>query len=254
MTRSFPYRAGASVAHRARLGLVVLQSDETLEYDLRRLLPDDGVAVHISRVPNSSEVTSATLKEMAKSLTHAASLLPGAEAYNVVGYGCTSASAVIGTERIAALIKDGCRTGAITEPVSALIAACRALGLRRLAFLTPYIEEVSATLRERLAEADIETPQFGSFNESDDAVVARIDSASVIAAATELHGRGGCDGIFMSCTNLQTLDLIAGIEEQCGCPVLSSNLVLGWHMMSCAGLRSPRPETASLLRGAAKEG
>jgi maleate isomerase len=227
---------------------VVLQSDETIEYDLRRIIPDDGVGIYTSRVPNATEVTSETLGEMAKTLTHSASLLPPAAAYDIVGYGCTSASAVIGTGRIAALIKDGCRTGRVTEPVSALIAACEVLGLKRLAILTPYIEEVSATLRQRLGEAGVETPQFGSFNEVDDTIVAQIDGASVIAAATDIYSRGGCDGIFMSCTNLQTLDVIAEIEKECGCPVLSSNLALGWHMMSCTGLKSRAPEIASLLR------
>ncbi len=248
MTTTFPYNIGQTVGHRARLGLIVLQSDETLEYDLRRILPEDGVALYTSRVPSGTIVTTETLAEMEQSLTYTAGLLPTETSYDVVGYGCTSGTAVIGSNKIASLIKDGCMTAQVTEPVSALIAACRELNVSRLAFLSPYIEDVSTRLRARLDDAGILSPQFGSFNEAGEANVARIDQASVVSAATALYARGGCDGIFLSCTNLQTLDVIAEIEDQCDCPVLSSNLVLGWHMMKQVALASRSSQLASLLR------
>jgi maleate isomerase len=35
------------------------------------------------------------------------------------------------------------------------------------------------------------------------------------------------------------LDLIAPLEAELGLPVLSSNQVLGWHMMQLARLKAP---------------
>ena len=49
-------------------------------------------------------------------------------------------------------------------------------------------------------------------------------------------------------TNLQTLDVITEIEARCGCPVWSSNLVLGWHMMQQAHLVPQSKYLASLLQ------
>ena len=245
MEKPFAYVLGDGAA-RLRLGLVVLQSDETLECDLRRMLPDD-VGLYASRVPNAPTVTKETLAQMEYDLPTAAALLPPTIAFDVVGYGCTSGTAVIGAPRIAELIHSGCKTAATTEPVSALIAACEKLNIRRLAMLSPYIEEVSATLRQALADAGIETPHFGSFNEAVEGNVARIECKSTYAAATELHKRGDVDALFLSCTNLQTLDIIAPLEETCGCPVLSSNLVLGWHMLAQSGAAAKPPALGRLL-------
>lgn len=245
---NFPHKTGSPVGHKARLGVVVLQSDETLEYDLRRLLPEQGVAIYTTRIPSGPVVNTDSLAEMSNNLTHSAQLLPPEIAFDTVGYGCTSGAAVIGVEKIANLIRAGCHTSQVTEPLTALIAACANFRIQRLALLSPYVEEVSAQLRHRLVGAGIETPQFGSFNEASETKVAHIAPDSVINAATQLFQRGGCEAIFLSCTNLQTLDVITEIEARCGCPVWSSNLVLGWHMMQQADLVPQSKYLASLLQ------
>ena len=153
-----------------------------------------------------------------------------------MGYGCTSGTSVIGTDAISGLIRQGCHAERVTEPVSGLIAACRTLGISKLGFLSPYIEDVSATLRTTLAKAGLTSPVFGSFNEAVEEKVARIDGPSIVAASARLAAEGGIDGLFLSCTNLRTLDVINEIEDQTGLPVLSSNLVLAWHMARLTNL------------------
>ena len=69
---SFTYKSGPPIGHKARLGVMVLQSDETLEYDLRRLLPEQGVALYTTRVPSGAEVSTDSLAKMSNSLTHSA--------------------------------------------------------------------------------------------------------------------------------------------------------------------------------------
>ncbi|MEM7497734.1 MAG: Asp/Glu racemase [Pseudomonadota bacterium] len=219
------------------LGLVALQADETVESDFRRLLPPD-IRLHVTRVESDPTVTPETLAAMEARLPAAAGLLPRGLRFDAVGYGCTSASAEIGSRRVAAAIARGVETGAVTEPLNALAAAAAALGIRRLAFLSPYIEPVSARLRCALSERGIETPVFGSFEEAEEARVARIDTPSLIAAGRALMAEGGAEGLFLSCTNLRTLDAIAPLEDATGLPVLSSNLVLAWHMARLAGIET----------------
>lgn len=223
-----------NVTRAPELGLIVLQVDERIEQDFRRLLPG-WVNLYVSRVPSGLDVTEDSLRGMETHLTAAASLLPGSLRYGAVGYGCTSGSAVIGPARIADLVGQGVRTAHVSEPVSALLAACAALGLRRLALLSPYVAAVSERLRQVLRAQGVETPVFGSFDEAEEARVARIASRSVYAAAQQLAAQGGVDGLFLSCTNLDTLEVIAPLEAECGLPVLSSNLVLAWHMARLAG-------------------
>jgi maleate isomerase len=216
------------------LGLVVLQVDETIEGDMRRLLGD--AQLYVSRVPSDARVTRETLAEMAAHLGRAASLLPPAAELAAVAYGCTSGAAQIGPEQVARLVRQGRQVAAVTDPVSALVAACGHLGLRRLALLSPYVETVSDHLRSVLDAQGIETPVFGTFAEAEEARVVRIAPDAIIDAAVDLCRTADVDGLFLSCTNLRTLPVIDRLEGQLGLPVLSSNLVLGWHMAQLAGM------------------
>ena len=210
------------------MGLIVVQADQRIELDARQQF-EPKVNLHISRIPSAATVTTDTLKQMEKDLPLAVSLLPRAVEFDVVGYGCTSGTSVIGAENIAKIVKASCKTKNVTEPVSALIAACKYLKIKRIGFLSPYIEAVSAGLRQTLLETGIETPTFGSFNEEIEEKVVKISTQSIFDAAVEL-GRQDIDALFLSCTNLNTLPIIKNIEQSIGKPVLSSNQVLTWHM------------------------
>lgn len=215
------------------LGLIALQTDETIERDMQRMLP--GVPLYVTRVPSGAEVTSETLQQMAGQITGAASLLPQAQDFGVIGYGCTSGTAQIGADNIARLVREGCTTPEVTQPVSGLLAACGALNIKRLGFLSPYVEDVSAHLVNVLEANGVACPVFGSFDEACETVVAHISVQSTFDAAVALAAKGGIDALFLSCTNLRTLDIIEKLEAETGLPILSSNQVLAWHMAQISG-------------------
>lgn len=229
---AFRYTRAADT--RRKLGLIALQADESIEDDMRRLLPRD-VSLLVSRVPSGEDVTPESLCAMAGHVTAAAMLFPRGLRFDAVGYGCTSGTSQIGAARIAELVSEGTETRLVTEPVSALVAACRSADIKRLAVLSPYVASVSERLREVLGAEGITTPVFGSFAEPNEALVVSIDAPSIMAAATTLVQETAVDALFLSCTNLRTLDVIAPLEQSLGMPVLSSNLVLAWHMMGGHG-------------------
>lgn len=220
-----------------QLGLVVLQSDETLEHDLRRLLPAEA-EVLVTRIPSAPVVSSDSLAAMAREITDAASLLPRGADLSVVGFGCTSGAAEIGADKVALLTRKGVETAAVTDPISALVAACAHLNITRLALVSPYVAEVSARLRDVLAQAGITITAFASFEEAVEARVVRIAPGSLHQAALSTAAIAPCDAVFLSCTNLRTLDVIEGAEAALGLPVLSSNLVMAWHMTRLAGMET----------------
>jgi maleate isomerase len=222
------------------LGLIVLQTDETIENDFRRMFPQN-VPLYVSRVPSDPMVTSNTLQQMQSHLAQSASMLPAAPTYAAVGYGCTSGTAQIGPATISERVKAGADTEHVTEPLSALVAACRALGVARLAFLSPYVASVSERLRQVLAEQGVTSPVVGGFDEAEEAKVVRIDRASIHAAACDLARSGQVNGVFLSCTNLRCLDAIAPLEAELNMPVMSSNQVLAWHMGQLAGIAVSGP-------------
>jgi maleate isomerase len=239
----YKYTLEGPIGTRAALGLVVLQSDETIEHDFRRLFPSDAVSLYVTRVQSGLDVTPDTLATMSAALPAAAALLPPALTYDVVGYGCTSGTAVIGPQKIAEQVKAGCNAVQVTEPLSALVAICQDRGISRIAFLSPYIESVSLTLREALNAQGIETPVFGSFDEGEETKVAKISQESLYDAAMELGASGDVEAVFMSCTNLRTLDVIPKIEAALGKPVFSSNQVLAWHMAKLAEITLTKPRS-----------
>ena len=88
-----------------RIGLVVLQSDETIERDMMQMR---GTAdLFFSRVPSGQEVTAETLQSMAGHIEASAALFPQTLRFNAVGYGCTSGTAQIGVREIDRLVKSG---------------------------------------------------------------------------------------------------------------------------------------------------
>lgn len=246
---SYPHSLMPLPGERARLGLIVLQSDYSIEQDFFRLLPGGDTALHISRVVSAPDVSTETLAQMEQDLPRAASLFPQDAQFDVVGYGCTSGASVIGAQRVAQLVKSGCTTTHVSEPLSALVAATRALGLSRVAFLSPYVADVSDRLRGALATQGIKTPVFGSFEIAEEALVARVDAKSIFDAAVDLGRDSAAEAVFLSCTNLRTLEVIADVERALGKPCLSSNQVLAWHMGQLSGVPVRMEGGGRLLEG-----
>ncbi|MCX7558744.1 aspartate/glutamate racemase family protein [Sulfitobacter sp. F26204] len=221
-----------------QLGLVVLQADETLERDMRHLLPLS-TEMLVSRVASGVELDRQMITQMQGKLTAAAELLPRGAGFGAVAYGCTSATAQIGARQVAGLIKKGVATDHVTDPVTSLVAACAALNIRTLGLITPYIATISNQLRQVLEEAGINVIRLLSFEESLEENVVRISADSIIDAAVEMGRSTACEAVFLSCTNLRTLDIIDAIERKINKPVLSSNQVLAWHLMQLANVAPP---------------
>ena len=115
------------IASRARIGLVVLASDHTVEYEFRQVVTMPGVAIYQTRIPNSPKITTDSLRAMETDIAdQAAVILPGVE-LDVLAYGCTSASIVLGEDRVFELINKGRPEAQPTTPVTAAFAAFRAL-------------------------------------------------------------------------------------------------------------------------------
>lgn len=228
------------IGTRANLGVIVLENDETLEQEFRRIMDIPGVALYHTRIPMGPEIRPDTLPQMLADLPAAARLLPPALSFDAIGYACTSASSVIGPEKVAKAIQTVCPGAAVTDPLTAIIAGGRHLGVTRLAFLSPYVAEVSQTMRDRLSNAEFQIASFGSFEESNDQIVSRITPSSILAAARQVADAAPCDAIVMSCTALRCLGIIPEIEAQTGKPVLASNPALAWHMLRLAGVDDPR--------------
>lgn len=220
------------------LGVILLKTDETLEPEFRVLIPASGCVLHHTRVENAADVSPETLAAMAAHIPAAAGLLPSTAGFDVIAYGCTSGSLVIGEERVGDLVRSVHPGVAVTNPLTAVKARLSALGVRRIGVLTPYVEAVSAPLCDHLAAAGFEIAALVSFDVAEDRSVVRIAPGSILDAVERIAGTAPCDAIFASCTNLPTLAIAAEAERRTGVPLVSSNGALAWHMLSLAGGRN----------------
>ena len=212
------------------VGLIVLQSDETMEHELRLWLPDSIRLFH-SRIPNSVDISSDSLRQMKQALPASVALLPSTTDFKVIVYGCTSASTVIGEQAVTDRVHSVFPGVAVSNPLSAIKAQLDALQVRRLALLTPYVADVSRALIDSLQTAERQLVSVASFNESRDDRVARIARPSLMHSLEMLARDGKPDAIVASCTNLRLHGLIEQASQSLGIPVISSNSALAWHII-----------------------
>jgi maleate isomerase len=242
---SFTTDAGAGA--RARVGLLVLESDQTMEWEFRDLTHLPGVSIYHARLENAVTVTPDTLAAMEQQLPVAARLLPDYLGLKAIGYGCTSGATIIGEDRVAEVI-DSVHPGVpSTNPLTAAKAAFSTLGVSRLGLLTPYTPDVTEAMQARFDAAGISVQVVGSFYECSDEVVGRIDAASILKGAISVGSSPDVDGVFISCTSLRAVSVIPEAEQALNKPVTASNHVLAWHLLRLAGIPDTNPNAGLLF-------
>lgn len=239
------YKTDAGIGRRANIGLLVLQTDLTIEDEFRHILPE-GVALYHARLASPAEITRENLLKMEAEIPVSAGLLPAID-FASIGFGCTSGALVIGEPVVAARVHDVRPEAKVTDPVTATVAGLRALGAGRVALLTPYLPEINARLRAQLQERGVTIPVMGSFNQPDDYTVARITEEAIRDAIVRLGQSDEVDAVFVSCTSLRVARIAAEVEATIGKPVTSSNHALCWHMLRLAGINDIMPEHGRLF-------
>jgi len=219
------------------LGLIVLQSDVTIEDEFRYYYQDQPVSLMVNRIPFENEVTADTLKQMEGHIGKTMSLFPLEAEFDSFGYGCTSGSLHIGGDKIEHLISKERPSKSVSNPLRSALAAFDAIGVNNIAYLGPYSEQVCGEMIDHFVEAGISVSASASYDEKEDRFVGRISPESIQRDAINLVNKNPqVDAVFVSCTNMKCAQVIPEIEKQTGKIALSSNLVLAWHMARQIGL------------------
>lgn len=222
----------------ARLGLVALSTDLTFERDALRLLPPDEVALHVARIAFQNPTTPDNLRALLPDLSRTAELLvPGLD-LAAICFGCTSASITLGDAAVEAAIGRARPGVPVVTPARAAVNAFAALGVSRIALLTPYVVETTGPVAEYFSAAGLDVVRTCCLDLADDRDIARL-SADTIATAAEAADAPEAEAIFISCTSTPALGLVAEIEARLGKPVITSNQAALWQMLDLAGARMP---------------
>ena len=220
-----------------RVGLIVPSSNTVAEVDFYTRLPADAT-LHTARM-YLDEVTAedeATMldEHLPGALRDVATVRP-----DVVVFACTSAGTLRGNiweEELVAHI--GERTAAHAISVAASVRKAIAYrSARRVAVLTPYVEELNQTISASLEEDGVEVAEIHGMGITANAEIGAVEPELIAEFASARFHAVGVDLLFVSCTNFRALEARERIEQELGIPVITSNhaaleAVLGFLTMS----------------------
>lgn len=221
----------------ARIGRINPSPETVGDEEWRRLMPE-GVIVVSTRMYIES-VDAAGLTSMVTHVDRAARELATARP-NVILMAGTAGAFNGGLHfdvELSRRIKEA--SGIIgTTTMTAVLAALKALNIRKLSVATSYIESVDKALADVLRGSGINVLGIKGME-----ILRSIDMGDVEPEETLSFARNAfkqnpdADGYLISCGNLRTLECIAKLEAEFRKPVITSNQAGLWHALCLASVR-----------------
>ena len=106
----------------------------------------------------------------------------------------------------------------------AIVDALRALGIRRVAVATSYIDALNERLVAYLGAAGFEVSAIRGLQMTGVEAMGEVSTRTLVDLSTEVYRQDEtADGIFISCGGLLTLEAIRQLEDRLGVPVTASS-------------------------------
>ncbi|HET8587420.1 MAG TPA: decarboxylase [Candidatus Limnocylindria bacterium] len=231
----------------ARIGLITPSTNTTLEPELNRMAPE-GVAIHASRIYQAGAQQPASYRRMADDVGTAVDLLATAEV-DVIAFGCTSCTYFVAPDEIRDTIAAHASCPAVLT-ADAVVAALQELQVRRVALIGPrtrYVTDREVAFLESAGFEVVSSACLGlGATEEERRAIGRVPPQSIFRLAREAN-RPTADAIFVSCTQLPTVGLIATLEQTFGKPLVSSNQATLWRCLRTVGVTQRAPGFGQLL-------
>ncbi len=241
-----PYQMGDGPG-RYRIGLLVPAEDAVSERDFRLMLPDDSVAIFTNRVETTKIGTLDELKKMGPSLQKAAAMVLTGDRVDVLNFSCTSATVAIGYENVANSLSGARSDVPVVTPISAAVAAFQALGVEKIAVVTPYPNDVNVAMYDYLEAEGASICGFFAFEGLlTDYEVSRLPPRALFEAGLEADC-AEVEAIFLSCTGIRSAEIAQELETELGKPVVTSNQAAFWQCLRLAGCLATVPGFGRLL-------
>jgi maleate cis-trans isomerase len=232
---------------RGRIGLLVPSVNTTMEREFSQLAPD-GVSVHSARMDVGGHGTPEALREMGHIAKRAATDVAMAKP-DVVVYGCTSGSFFEGpafNERITSELRDIVKVPVVTT-AGAMAASLLRARAKRINVVTPYVDLTNERLKQFLKAFGIDVVRLSTFDMLDLFDHAKIQPERVYRTVKEMDS-DEAQAVFIACTQVRGLEVVALLERDLGKPVYSANQASIWQAYDELGVDPGITEYGSLLR------
>jgi len=230
-----------------RFGMIVPSTNLVIEPDFYSLALKE-VGFYTSRVLLGDCIPE-ELKRMAGFAERAALELSTANV-QVILFACTSGSLIEGLnweKDLAEKIRKISKVPAITTS-GCVKNALHFMKLSKISVFTPYIDEINKKEKEFLEKSGFEVLCIKGLGITNTVKIADVEPKLILDEAIQLYEKNKeTQGIFISCTDLRTFDIINKLENQIGIPVITSNQASLWGLLTTAKIKTAVQGLGKLL-------
>ena len=229
------------------LGFIIIDTDEVIENqtnDLMSSFPD--VQVKFSKISLADGIVSPD-----SFIKSAANISTAVQFFHttphIVGLACTSMSFTLGNKSVdRELMRDQAIT---TDMARGQIAALKALKVKSVCLLTPYIDSLSLTNSLLIQDAGIEVLRRRTLNILTDAETSRISQKQIMQMVQEIDHKEA-DAIVVGCSAFQVCEkgFIDILENTVQKPIITSTQAFLWIMLRKAGIMGKIPGYGEIFK------
>jgi maleate isomerase len=243
-----------------RIGQIVPSSNTTMETEIPAMFrAREGIAperftFHSSRM-RMHKVTKEELAAMNKEGLRCAAELADAR-IDVVSTACLVAIMAMGhgyhrtvEQELAATIKANGAAAAAMTSAGALIEGLKAMQVKRVSLLAPYMKPLTELVVSYIEAEGIEVVDYRCFEIENNLEVGRRDPMLLLDDVKKLNAKNADAVVLSACVQMQSLPAIDTAEKMLGLPVTSTAACTVWRMLSALGLDTRAPGAGALLTG-----
>ncbi|MGP9631169.1 maleate cis-trans isomerase family protein [Halomonas sp. AOP42-C1-46] len=243
-----------------RIGQIVPSSNVTMETEIPAMLrAREGIlperfTFHSSRM-RMKKVSKEELEAMDRQSDRCAAELADAQV-DVMGYACLVAIMSMGhgyhresEQRLTACVRENDCDASIVTSAGALIEGIQALGVSRVAVITPYMKPLTKMVVDYIEAEGIEVVDSIALEISDNLDVAAHDPENLKTIFRDLDTSNAEAIVLSACVQMPSLPAIPFVEEASGLPVLSAAVSTTYCMLKELGLKTRVPGAGALLSG-----
>jgi maleate isomerase len=236
---------------RARIGFLVPPGNPTVEPEMMQLAPE-GVSLHFTRM-NADGPAGTHSGQEERNLSQVASLpdcvkLLAMVSPRVIAMAHTATSYTLGQQREAELAAQMEAIGGarFITAFGSVLAAFSHLGVRRIAYGTPYSAEMTSRGKRHLETCGLTVVSSGHLANVRNIYEENSERAYALGRQVD---DASADAIFLSGVGMPTLDALQVLEEDTGKPVISAASAMMWHALRTADVHCSIKGYGRLLEG-----